>query len=266
MIAVAVTPLSAEIILLQFALATTLDGICVLIPLKFCRAQCKSRRFATETRLDACEEAEIAPVIAVHLTTRKRRHGTEIVIADNGPGIPSKTVTGVIDYSVRVSSREVYASPTRGAQGNALKTILPMGYVLSGARESETVIEAHGIAHTIRFAVDQIRQEPMVTVDKALSDVRTGTRITVFLPANDDEDFPVDKIKLLCSDFCWLDPHLTLRLVHDRITLIDCAATNPDWVKWVLPTRPLHTGMTRRVSSVTWPLSWRVLPAAVAPR
>src|SRR5215831_8958351 len=53
MIAAAVTPLSAEIILLQFALATTLDGICALIALKFCRAQCKSRRFATETRLDA---------------------------------------------------------------------------------------------------------------------------------------------------------------------------------------------------------------------
>jgi len=51
MIAAAVTPLSAEIILLQFALATTLDGICALIALKFCRAQCKSRRFATETSL-----------------------------------------------------------------------------------------------------------------------------------------------------------------------------------------------------------------------
>jgi hypothetical protein len=37
--------------LLQFDSITTQDGICVLIPLKFCRGQCKSRRFATETRL-----------------------------------------------------------------------------------------------------------------------------------------------------------------------------------------------------------------------
>ena len=52
MIAAAVTPLSAEITLLQFALATTFDGICELIPLTFCCAQCKSRRFATETSLN----------------------------------------------------------------------------------------------------------------------------------------------------------------------------------------------------------------------
>jgi DNA topoisomerase VI subunit B len=49
-----------------------------------------------------------------------------IVIEDNGPGIPAKTIDGVLDYSIRVSSREAYVSPTRGAQGNALKTILPM--------------------------------------------------------------------------------------------------------------------------------------------
>src|SRR5262245_48591800 len=62
MIAAAVTPLSAEIILLQFALATTLDGICALIALKFCRAQCKSRRFATETSLSLGGWTDVRPV------------------------------------------------------------------------------------------------------------------------------------------------------------------------------------------------------------
>lgn len=44
--------------------------------------------------------------------------GTEITITDNGPGIPAETVAGILDFAVRVSSREAYASPTRGAQGN----------------------------------------------------------------------------------------------------------------------------------------------------
>jgi len=65
MIAAAVTPLSAEIILLQFALATTLDGICALIALKFCRAQCKSRRFATETRLVSGAKPKIPRQIGI---------------------------------------------------------------------------------------------------------------------------------------------------------------------------------------------------------
>jgi hypothetical protein len=79
-----------------------------------------------DNAIDACEEAEIAPVIKVTIATGK--HGKRIVVADNGPGMPSATVAGIIDYNVRISSREAYISPTRGRQGNALKTILPMAY------------------------------------------------------------------------------------------------------------------------------------------
>jgi hypothetical protein len=53
-----------------------------------------------------------------------------ITIQDNAGGIDSETVESILDYSIRVSSREAYVSPTRGAQGNALKTILAMGYVI----------------------------------------------------------------------------------------------------------------------------------------
>ncbi len=55
-----------------------------------------------------------------------------IAVTDNGPGIPSETVTDVLDFSVRISSREAYVAPDRGAQGNALKTIVAMPFVLDG--------------------------------------------------------------------------------------------------------------------------------------
>ena len=68
-----------------------------------------------DNSLDACEEADIAPVIhvAVNAVTGV------ITISDNGPGISPETVKRLLDYNVRVSSREAYVSPTRGAQGNA---------------------------------------------------------------------------------------------------------------------------------------------------
>jgi DNA topoisomerase VI subunit B len=72
-----------------------------------------------DNALDAAEEAEIAPEVDVTVSTERG----EIVIADNGPGIAAEIVRDVLDYSYRVSSREAYASPTRGAQGNALKTL-----------------------------------------------------------------------------------------------------------------------------------------------
>ena len=85
---------------------------------------------ATDNSLDACEEAGIAPQITVSVST-----GTgEISITDNGPGIPNDTIAGILDYTARVSSREAYCSPARGAQGNALKTLLAMAFALSGDR------------------------------------------------------------------------------------------------------------------------------------
>jgi DNA topoisomerase VI subunit B len=102
-----------------------------------------------DNAIDAAEEAGIAPVIQVEVADNS------ITITDNGPGIPAETVAGVLDFSVRVSSREAYVSPTRGAQGNALKTIVAMAFALDGAR-GETIIESHGTKHEITFKVDHI--------------------------------------------------------------------------------------------------------------
>ena len=104
-----------------------------------------------DNSLDACEEAEITPVISV----------TEdgITVTDNGPGIAPETVADILDYNTRISSREAYCSPTRGAQGNALKTVIAMGFAFDGEC-GETLVESCGIAHRITFSIDSIRQVP----------------------------------------------------------------------------------------------------------
>ena len=130
-----------------------------------------------DNALDACEEVEVAPSLSIAVDTAA---GT-ITIADNGPGIATRTITDIIDYTVRVSSREAYVSPTRGAQGNALKTVLAMGFALSGER-GETLIESRGIAHRIVFAVDRIRQQPRIDRTKGPSLVKSGTSVTVRWP------------------------------------------------------------------------------------
>src|SRR3954471_21240285 len=122
--------------------------------------------------LDACEEAGIAPEITITVD----RSG--MTVADNGPGLPAETITDMLDFAVRVSSREAYVSPTRGAQGNALKTVLAMPFVLDG-EQGRVEIETGGIRHTIDFRVDRIRQEPVIDLVQEPSDVRTGTAVKV---------------------------------------------------------------------------------------
>jgi DNA topoisomerase VI subunit B len=121
-----------------------------------------------DNALDAAEEAEIAPEITVEVLTA--RGAARIQVSDNGPGLSNKTIRDILDYDVRVSSREAYVSPTRGAQGNALKTIIAMPYALDGG-VGETLIETRGMAHRIVFTADAVRQEPRL--------VRSTTRSTV---------------------------------------------------------------------------------------
>jgi DNA topoisomerase VI subunit B len=195
-----------------------------------------------DNALDAAEEAEIAPIISIAV------NGRSVVIQDNGPGIPAKTIEGILDYSVRVSSREAYASPTRGAQGNALKTILPMSYVLDERHgeeaAGETVIESHGTAHHIRFAVDHIRQEPRIEHVTTPSAITCGTRITVDVPLllRNGRDFNIldycrESFLRLVDGFTWLNPHLTLDVSWNGERVVNVTASNPAWRKW-LPTWP----------------------------
>ena len=178
--------------------------------------------------IDHCEEVGIAPVIKVTITTGKRGIPTRIVVDDNGLGIPSATVAGIVDYNVRISSREAYISPTRGRQGNALKTILPMSYVLGGKVKGETWIEARGRKHQLLFSVNQIKQEPIVRNVRSHSRLTTGTRVTLFWPDKID----ANEIAGLLTEFTWVNPHLTLRFVVDGKSLVGCDPTNPAWTKY----------------------------------
>jgi DNA topoisomerase VI subunit B len=180
-----------------------------------------------DNAIDAAEEAGIAPRIRIQIS------GNEIIIADNGPGMPAETVAGVVDFSVRVSSREAYVSPTRGAQGNALKTIVAMPFALDGDK-GEAVIESQGTAHKITFKVDHVRQEPKIDHVCQHSSVKNGTRITVRWPVCACSKLDEEKGRFLqmAEDFGWLNPHLSLVVIWNGERCVDFSASDPAWKKW----------------------------------
>ncbi len=180
-----------------------------------------------DNAIDAAEEANIAPVILVGVANG------DISITDNGPGISPETVADILDFSVRVSSREAYVSPTRGAQGNASKTIVAMGFAIDGA-SGQTIIESRGIAHHINFRVDQVRQEPKIDHVREGSDVKNGTRVSVRWPvcACSKLDQAKPQFLQMAADYGWLNPHLSLALDWDGERCIDFKASDPAWAKW----------------------------------
>jgi len=183
-----------------------------------------------DNSLDACEEAQIAPEIEVRVDTATG----EISIADNGPGIRPETVADILDYSVRVASREAYVSPTRGAQGNALKTIIAMPFALDSGR-GETIIDSRGTEHRIVFAADQVRQEPKIEHHTAPSQiVRNGTSVTVRWPSTASVYLGNARRRFLqmTTEYAFLNPHLTLRFYWNDESLVNAPTSDPGWQKW----------------------------------
>ena len=181
-----------------------------------------------DNALDACEEAGIAPEITIAVSTE---NGT-LYVADNGPGIAPETVTNLLDFHQKTSSREAYVAPTRGAQGNALQGLLAMPFGLHGS-EGKTVIETRGVAHNITFAIDPVRREPKIEHVQSASFVQSGTRVTLHWPSSASSklaDCHPRIVQVIC-DFAWFNPHAAFTLQWDgkKDAIV---ATNPRWVKW----------------------------------
>jgi hypothetical protein len=207
-----------------------------------------------DNALDAAEEADVAPVIEV------AADASGITVWDNGPGLPEATLRGAMDFTVRASNREAYVSPCRGAQGNALKTLLPMPRVLD-PDHGRLIVTAHGRRHEITCGADPISQRAVVTDDPTdwppkstnprtlaaeIKQAFSGTEVRLqWSPRDADGDvqwpfgqlflplafsFPC-RFKALVEGFAVFNPHATLTLDWFGERTI-WEATDPAWKKW----------------------------------
>jgi hypothetical protein len=199
-----------------------------------------------DNALDACEDHGVAPEIQVAVDD------DGIVVSDNGPGIPPKVVNGVLDFQKRVSTREAYVGPTRGAQGNALKTLVALPFVLSGDVGRVTITSC-GIRHEITLTKDQIRQEPVINCEQHVVDPATkGATVRIYWPKEGSVAIPgrrknggavrslsscfllnaaKEKFLQLADDYAFLNPHLSLS-VDWRGDRLRIPAPQPGWRKW----------------------------------
>ena len=125
-----------------------------------------------DNALDACDSANIPPVIMVEL------HEDALVVIDNGPGLPLAILEKSLDYTVRVSDKTGYVSPSRGQQGNALKTLWAALFVATG--EGRIIVETAAYRREVQVTLDRIAQVPkLASFDAGDPDVKTGTKITL---------------------------------------------------------------------------------------
>ncbi|MDP9457786.1 MAG: ATP-binding protein [Actinomycetota bacterium] len=153
-----------------------------------------------DNSLDACETSGVAPEVEVEV---EQAGGLlRLSVSDNGSGIAPEVVRKVLDYSVRVSDKAAYRSPTRGAQGNALKAIIGIPYAL-GSREPVVVV-ARGVRHTIRRWVDPAGEVRISHTEAPVEDV-AGTRVSLEIPEDEQNFDPLHWAR----SFAAFNPHAT---------------------------------------------------------
>jgi DNA topoisomerase VI subunit B len=128
--------------------------------------------------LDAAESVYPAtpPVIGIEFT--ETENGLMLSVADNGPGIPAEEIPHIADFIANSGTKLFYRAPLRGAQGNAIKTLIGMPVAL-GQEHGHLEIETQGQRHTLKawLTVTGPKKEHQQTAIDS-----PGTRITVMIP------------------------------------------------------------------------------------
>jgi DNA topoisomerase VI subunit B len=193
-------------------------------------------RELVDNALDACENAGTSPAIRV------RVEPDAVSVADNGPGLPHHLLERSLDYTVRVSDKAHYVSPTRGQLGNALKCLWAAPFVADGTHGRVEIVTG-AERHVVDVTLNRIAQEPQLQHQVFPADglVKTGTSVRLHWPAiagflEGPQGHAFYNATRLLGAYATFNPHASLEL-ETGAGLRSFPPTDQAWQKW-LPSWP----------------------------
>lgn len=143
-----------------------------------------------DNALDACEERSVTPEISVKAHRENGQYHYKTT--DNGGGMTEEVIRKILNFETRTSSKEAYRAPTRGAQGNALKTVFGIPIAL---RQEDTprsiVFRTRDKEYTITIDPNYIADVPEIEFEANNSQpFLDGTEISLAIDLGfDSEDY-----------------------------------------------------------------------------
>jgi len=187
-----------------------------------------------DNAIDVCESSNIAPCISVAV------NDNGIKIQDNGPGISKELLNKIINLNIYAGSKYYYKRPTRGAQGNALLTILPMPYIISNCKISDcATIRSENKQFDISILHDDIKQDyqfNIVEIDNSDNNIK-GTEIFIKIPMAPYQN--PGGYKWMIESFASFNPHCKITadifgasIINDKIGDITKMRSESESVHW----------------------------------
>jgi DNA topoisomerase VI subunit B len=185
---------------------------------------------------DGCEKVPVAPCLTLGVAY-PTPDLVALTVEDNGCGLEPETVQRILNFATRSSDKAAYRSPTRGAQGNALKTVFGMPFALGVT--APVILESHGVRHQIGLAIDPAGELLRDYTTSAVLE-QPGTRVTLTVPGDALDRDPT----YWGQAFALFNPHASVKIC--RAPAVDLAC---------LP--PVATGGDFYQSTVDFPDGWR---------
>ncbi len=158
-----------------------------------------------DNALDAAESVypPIAPSVEIEFI--ETDSALILTVADNGDGIPAEAIPRIADLSANSSTKLFYRAPLRGAQGNAIKTLIGMPVAL-GSDSGQLVIESQGVRHTVtaHLAVTG----PKLAFQQTEVESK-ATRITALIPGGAESQWSPE---LWLIGYALFNPHARLQI------------------------------------------------------
>jgi len=178
-------------------------------------------------------------------------HSLDIAVFNRAP-FPTDLLPAIFDLTAYTSDKSHYNYPSRGQQGNALKTLLGIPYALCHFGYGDyanirkpLVIEIGGQAHVVSLEIDEAHQRVYLapTLPTPLDLPRDGTCVRVGI-----DRFVQERPRTLADLYDWarrfglLNPHATF---HWRVCVGDEEASwdfsaDPTWHAFFVDAAPAH--------------------------
>lgn len=170
-----------------------------------------------DNALDACELEKIPPTLEVIIQPSSQN--LTIQVADKGKGISEEMIKEITNFERFGGTKYFVKKPTRGAQGNALMTILGIAPVLAIECEIDyipTEFLTKNQKYTISLTVDNVLEKVNIDTEKSeISEHMAGTTVKVTLPRA-EKTWGEDKSRYdkALEEFALWNPHVEIHYTY----------------------------------------------------
>ena len=170
-----------------------------------------------DNSMDACESKGVPPTIKINIKTSSDY--LTITVSDKGPGMSAEMLDEIANFERFGGTKHFVKKPTRGAQGNALMTILGINQLLVAEKGIDNIpVEfiARNERRRVSLKVDNILEKVHIQNKKSPARGDWGTTVKITLPNVHNTWGGQIRYDEIIEEFALWNPHVKIEYIFNE--------------------------------------------------